>query len=106
MLQGWPGVAFVGESDGTQIGNSAALDRTTAHETLTLQSGGEVQALVTIRQAGNWDAATCEPRTVDGFRVFPPGSRTSLFIGASGPIYEACASTRVQQLTTSALEPL
>jgi hypothetical protein len=102
-LQGWPGISFVGGGDGTQIGNAATLDRATPHPTLTLRPSGEVQTIVTVRQAGDWDSATCHPRVTDGFRVIPPGSRQSLFVGASGPLFEACASTSVHQLSTSAL---
>lgn len=102
-LQGWPGISFVGRGNGTQIGNPAVLDRATPHQTLTLRPGGEVQAVVTVEQAGDWNSATCEPRVSDGFRVIPPGSTQSLFVGASGSIFEACASTSLHQLTTSAL---
>ncbi|MGU3408855.1 DUF4232 domain-containing protein [Microbacterium sp. M1A1_1b] len=102
-LQGWPGVSFVGGGNGTQIGTAATLDRSTPHTTQTLHPGGEVQAIVTIAHAGNWDSATCEPRVIDGFRVIPPGSRQALFVGASGSTFEACASTGVHQLRTSAL---
>lgn len=102
-LQGWPGVSFVGGGNGTQIGNPATLDRATPHPTLSIRPGGEVQAIVTVEAAGNWDSATCHPRVTDGFRVIPPGSRQSLFVGASGSLFESCASTSVHQLTTSAL---
>ena len=102
-LQGWPGVSFVGGGDGAQIGNPATLDRSAPHPTLTLRPGHEVQAVVTVEQSGDWDAATCEPRTTDGFRVIPPGSRQSLFVAASGSLFEACASTSIHQLTTTAL---
>ena len=102
-LQGWPGVSFVGGGTGTQIGNAATLDRSTPHQTLTLRPAGEVQAVVTVEDAGNWDSATCHPRVTDGFRVIPPGSRQSLFVPASGALFESCASTSVHQLTTSAL---
>ncbi|WP_161598170.1 DUF4232 domain-containing protein [Curtobacterium flaccumfaciens] len=102
-LQGWPGISFVGGHNGTQIGNAATLDRATAHQTLPLRPGGEVQAIVTVRQAGDWDSATCHPSVTDGFRVIPPGSTQSLFVGATGSLFEACASTNVHQLTTSAL---
>ncbi|MCJ1714976.1 DUF4232 domain-containing protein [Curtobacterium sp. VKM Ac-2922] len=102
-LQGWPGISFVGGGNGTQIGTAATLDRSTPHTTQTLRPGGEVQAIVTVAHAGNWDSATCEPRVIDGFRVIPPGSRQALFVGASGSTFEACASTGVHQLRTSAL---
>lgn len=102
-LQGWPGVSFVGGGNGTQIGNAATLDRSTPHQTLTLRPSGEVQAVVTVRDAGNWDSATCHPRVTDGFRVIPPGSRQALFVPASGALFESCAAPAVHQLTTSAL---
>jgi hypothetical protein len=102
-LQGWPGVSFVGGGNGTQIGNAATLDRSTPHQTLTLRPSGEVQAIVTVRDAGDWDSATCHPRVTDGFRVIPPGSRQALFVPASGSLFESCAATAVHQLITSAL---
>ena len=104
VLQGWPGVSFVGGGDGTQIGNAATLDRSSPHEAVTLQPGDDVQAILRIVQAGNYPAADCEPTTIDGFRIYPPGSRQSLFVGASGSIFEACASTGVQQLSVGALQ--
>lgn len=102
-LQGWPGVSFVGGGNGTQIGNAATLDRSTPHQALTLRPAGEVQAIVTVRDAGDWDSATCHPRVTDGFRVIPPGSRQALFVPASGALFESCAAPAVHQLTTSAL---
>jgi len=102
-LQGWPGVSFVGGGNGTQIGNAATLDRSTPHQTLTLRPSGEVQAVVTVRDAGDWDSATCHPRVTDGFRVIPPGSRQSLFVPATGALFESCAAPAVHQLSTSAL---
>ncbi|MCY1693769.1 DUF4232 domain-containing protein [Curtobacterium sp. SL109] len=102
-LQGWPGVSFVGGGNGTQIGNAATPDRSTPHQTLTLRPSGEVQAVVTVRDAGDWDSATCHPRVTDGFRVIPPGSRQSLFVPATGALFESCAAPAVHQLSTSAL---
>ncbi|WP_314103107.1 DUF4232 domain-containing protein [uncultured Frigoribacterium sp.] len=102
-LQGWPGVSFVGGGNGTQVGASATLDRGTPHDTQDLAPGGETQALVKITQAGNYDPAECQPTATDGFRIYPPGSVRSIFVGASGSSYEACANAAVQQLSPSAL---
>jgi hypothetical protein len=102
-LQGWPGVSFVGDGNGTQIGASAALDRSSSHETHTLAAGGEVQTIVQIAQTGNYDASECRPQATDGFRVYPPGSLESIFVPASGSSFEACANAQVQQMTVSAL---
>ena len=102
-LQGWPGVSFVGDGNGTQIGASAALDRATPHEAHTLAPGAEVQTIVQIAQTGNYDASECRPQATDGFRVYPPGSLESIFVPASGSSFEACANARVQQMRVSAL---
>lgn len=102
-LQGWPGVSFVGDGNGTQIGASAALDRSSPHEAHTLAPGAEVQTIVQIAQTGNYDAAECRPQATDGFRIYPPGSLESIFVPASGSSFEACANARVQQMTVSAL---
>ena len=55
------------------------------------------------RPGRGFDAATCQPTATDGFRIYPPGSVRSIFVGASGSSFEACANTAVQQLSTSAL---
>jgi len=38
-FQGWPGVSLVGENNGTQIGEPAEFDRSTAHMTVALKPG-------------------------------------------------------------------
>ena len=103
-LQGWPGVSFVGDGDGTQIGASATLDRSSAHPALTLAPQDEVQAILTIAQAANYDDADCRPVTADGFRIYPPGSVESIFVAAGGSLVDACSSTSASQLSVGALQ--
>ncbi|WP_258368560.1 DUF4232 domain-containing protein [Curtobacterium sp. MCBD17_013] len=100
-LQGWPGVSFVGGGDGEQIGAPAELDRTSEHDTVTLGPGAQGQVALKITQAAAYDAAECSPQPADGFRVYPPGSKTSLFIKDTA--YTACASGTVHLLTTGAV---
>ncbi|MDP4332409.1 DUF4232 domain-containing protein [Curtobacterium sp. A7_M15] len=83
-LQGWPGVSLVGNNNGTQIGQPAEFDRSTAHEVVSLKPGTTAVAHFHYVQADAFDQATCKPATGDGFRVYPPGSTTSLFIAATG----------------------
>lgn len=104
-LQGWPGVSFVGGGDGTQLGASATLDRTSEHPTVQIAPGGYAQAILTMVQAGNYDAAECQPQQSEGFRVYPPGSTASLYIGAGGDLFTACTSPSVQQLSVGAVQP-
>lgn len=97
-IQGWPGVSFVGGGNGTQIGASAVLDRSSAHATQTVAPGKAVYALVAIT---GYNADQCDPKTADGLRVYPPGQRTSLFIAHS--YSEAC--TGVDGLRVGAFGP-
>lgn len=83
-LQGWPGVSLVGDNNGTQIGQPAEFDRSTAHAVVSLKPGTTAVAHFHYVQADAFDQATCKPATGDGFRMYPPGSTTSLFIAASG----------------------
>lgn len=79
-LQGWPGVSFVGGGTGTQIGVPANAERSSAHSTVTLTPGGDAYVSTVILFASSVPAEQCKPAQADGFRVFPPGSRASLFI--------------------------
>ncbi|QZN87716.1 DUF4232 domain-containing protein [Cellulomonas sp. C5510] len=102
-LQGWPGVSFVGGGDGEQVGASATLDRSSAHDTVTLDPGGTAHAPLTVSVAQNYPAESCSPVQPDGFRVYPPGSTESLYVPDAD--LEACASPDVTLLTVQALQP-
>lgn len=100
-LQGWPGVSFVGDGNGTQLGKPAAFDRSTPHATVVLQPGGTARAPLKIVQAMNYPEADCKPQKADGFRVYPPGSTESLFVKDDS--VTACTTTTVDLLTVGAL---
>lgn len=100
-LQGWPGVSFVGDGNGTQLGAAATLDRSTPHPTVVLKSGGTAQAPLRITQALNYPEAECQPKQADGFRVYPPGSTASLFVKDAD--FTACTSESVMLLSVGAL---
>lgn len=102
-LQGWPGVSFVGDGNGTQLGAPADFDRSKPHPTVTLQPGGSAQAPLQIVQAMNYDEAQCKPKQADGFRVYPPGSTESLFVKDAD--FTACQSESVKLLTVGGLVP-
>jgi hypothetical protein len=100
-LQGWPGVSFVGDGNGTQLGAAAQFDRSTPHPTVVLKPGGTAQAPLRITQALNYPEADCAPKQADGFRVYPPGSTESLFVKDAG--VTACTKDSVSLLTVGAL---
>ncbi|NUU07123.1 DUF4232 domain-containing protein [Leifsonia sp. C5G2] len=100
-LQGWPGVSFVGDGNGTQLGAAASFDRSKPHPTVVLQPGGTATAPLKITQALNYDEAECKPKAADGFRVYPPGSTESLFVKDAG--VTACTSDTISLLTVGGL---
>ncbi len=77
-LDGHPGVSFVGKGNGTQLGTSA--DRYGKVTKVTLQPGARTTAQVRVVRAGNFGVKQCAPTTADGFRVYPPGSRASVYV--------------------------
>ena len=96
-LEGFPTVEFVGDGDGTQIGDAATQDTATSPvELITLDPGTSAEATLKITTAGN----VCEPVDVDGFRVIPPGSSDAFFVDESS--YDACAGD-VSIMTVSAV---
>jgi hypothetical protein len=101
-LQGWPGVSFVGDGNGTQIGQAAVFDRASPHATVTVAPGATATSVLRIVQAGNYSSADCKPTPADGFRVYPPGQKASVFAAKSG--LTACASKTVSLLTVSGLK--
>lgn len=102
-LQGWPGVSFVGKGNGTQLGAPATFDRSSAHGTVTVAAGSLAHATVLVAQAQ--DYGDCGIATADGFRVYPPGSKQSLFIDAGQLELSACTASNVQQLQVQAIQP-
>lgn len=100
-LQGWPGVSLVGSGNGTQIGSAAKFDRSTSHATITVQPGSAAEATLQYVQADNYERSQCKPAKADGFRVFPPGNKASIF--ASYPSITGCKSTSVSLLTVGGL---
>ncbi|GAA4153980.1 hypothetical protein GCM10022286_01000 [Gryllotalpicola daejeonensis] len=101
-LQGWPGLSLVGKGNGTQLGAAAQLDRTTPHPTVTLAPGARAQAPFTYSNAQVYAPEECNLTDADGFRVYPPGSTTSLFIS---DLLQACTLTTHDLLTVGAFVP-
>lgn len=93
-LKGYPGVSFVGNGTGTQLGAAAARDAGgIAVATVTLAPGASAHSQLSIANAGNYDAATCSPKVADGLRVYPPDETSSLFVAATS--FTACQKTAV-----------
>ncbi|TAM70589.1 MAG: DUF4232 domain-containing protein [Microbacteriaceae bacterium] len=100
-LHGFPGVSFVGQGNGTQLGAAAAEDSSDAMVQNTLQPGGIVQAPLKIVNAQL--QSTCTIVHADGLRVYPPHSFQAVFVQASG--LSACSNTDVSLLTVKPVQP-
>jgi hypothetical protein len=103
-LQGWPGVSFVGDGNGTQLGAAATFDKTSPHGTVTLTSGSSAHATILVADAQNYGDA-CQPTKADGFRVYPPANKQSLFAQNDQLTLTACKSASTPILQVQAFQP-
>ena len=102
-LKGYPGVSFVGNGNGTQLGAAATRDAGgIAVTTVTVAPGASAHSQLSIANAGNYDAATCSPKVADGLRVYPPDQTSSLFVAATS--FTACQKTAVVIISVRPLQ--
>ncbi|NQX11050.1 DUF4232 domain-containing protein [Microbacteriaceae bacterium VKM Ac-2855] len=98
-LEGYPGVSFVGDGNGTQIGDPAGEDPSVAVTTVTLAAGGGTAVShVHGTQPGAYD---CTETQADGIRVYPPHSYESAYVADPLP---ACATAGVVLLQVTPVE--
>jgi hypothetical protein len=97
-LEGYPGVSFVGDGNGTQIGDPAGEDDSVAISTVTLAPGGTAVSHVHGAQPGAYD---CTEVQADGIRVYPPHSYESAYVADPLP---ACATAGVVLLQVTPVE--
>jgi len=101
-IQGFPGVSYVGGSDGHQVG-PAAYREGEKGAPVQLAKGASAYADVGFVNVQNYDTVTCQPQPVRGLRVYPPQETASMFIELSGT---GCASDKIpgNQLTVKTIE--
>jgi hypothetical protein len=106
-IQGVPGVSVVGHGNGTQIGPAATLDRGSPHPTITLQHADSAQAYIDVEVAAAFDTDTCKRIPADGFRIYPPGNKASLFVKDTSALGDgtACSVGNNRQITVNAFIP-
>lgn len=97
---GFPGVSYVGDGNGTQIGAPADWVDRTQSRTLEVQAGGRLVATLREVDASNYPARVCRPRTTDGLRVYPPNQTASAFVAQRGT---GCRNHAVHLLTVTPL---
>lgn len=82
-IQGWPGVSYVGGSNGKQVGESAKRIRPKGGP-IHLQPGKSASADIGLVQVHNFDSGQCKPTSVRGLRVYPPHDTASMFVALKG----------------------
>lgn len=105
-LDGHPGVSAVGDHDGSQIGASATREGESEKSVVLIPNGhatATVQA-VNIGDNGGPLGDSCDPVPADGWRIYPPGSKKSVYVEQDGLM--ACASDDVDWLKVSVVEPV
>lgn len=102
VIQGFPGVSYVGGDDGHQVGPAAYRDGTKG-PAITLNPGESAHATVGFVNVHNYDEATCQPQPVRGLRVYPPQETASIYLEMPST---GCGSDKIpgNQLTVKTIE--
>ena len=77
---GYPGVSYVGDGNGTQIGAPAVRTDAAAVASYVLTAGQRLRSPLDEVNALNFPKARCHPAHVDGFRVYVPNSTRAKFV--------------------------
>jgi hypothetical protein len=85
-LYGFPGVSAIGRNGG-QLGRAASRDHADRIRLVTLRRGATAHVLLRIVDVANFPAASCDPGTAVGLRVYPPNDRRSVEVPFS---FRAC----------------
>lgn len=94
-IRGYGGLSYVGGGDGTQIGASATRSAGTVR-TVVLSRGAKAVSEVQESVSKNYSVGACQPRKVDGLRVYVPGATASKYVAHPTT---GCASTRIHLLS-------
>lgn len=93
-VQGYGGLSFVKHRGGRQVG-APATRTPSPRPKVILAPGASVVSEVAITSTGPYDAATCRPTPVAGFRLFVPDATVSKFVRFPTT---TCANTSLHML--------
>ena len=79
VLYGFPGVSWVTNIAGHQIGSPASRETSYSSVTVTLAPGSVAHAVIQIADAGNFPSSICTPVTAHWLRIIPPDQYSSLY---------------------------
>lgn len=93
-MVGYPGVSIVAGDRSSQIGAAAERDPSVQPVPVVLAPRTDTTFVLRVTQALNYPATTCQPQDAYGYRIYPPGSRTTLFL--ADPDLKGCANPAVR----------
>lgn len=79
VIQGFPGLSYVGGADGHQVG-AAAVRVGNKGAAITLNKGATASTSIGFVNVQNFETVTCQPQPVRGLRIYPPQETASMFI--------------------------
>lgn len=91
-LLGYPGVSAV-DSAGHQLGAPADRRPGATPTAQVVAPGASTSFVLQASNVANLDPASCRPVDAAGYRIYPPGSRTSVVLPVAGG--RACTTTAV-----------
>lgn len=100
-MYGYPGVAMDAGVPVTPVGLASVEDPATPRELVTLSPHGTAEALLQIKEAADYPAATCKLVATQWLQVIPPNQYVPIYLGYTS---HTCAGP-VQILTVDAVRP-
>ena len=83
LMRGFPGVSYVTGDSGSQVGAPATRSGSIG-SSITLAPNATASSVVTVTDVAVFDASSCQPTPVRGFRVYAPDDTASMFIARDG----------------------
>ena len=78
-LYGYPGVSFVTNPAGSQLGQAARRNPAAAATMVTLAPGAMAHATLQVATAGDYSRHACTPVTAHWLKIFPPDQLTAIY---------------------------
>jgi hypothetical protein len=103
VLVGFPGVSYVGNGNGQQVGAPAVRDGGIGSQ-VTLKPGQLASSIVGMVDISVFDPAVCKPTPVAGFRVYPPDETASMFVALQNGAMGCAGTTPDPQLKVQTIK--
>ena len=85
-ISGFPAVSWVTSENGTLVNDPFKHAKLTpgTNKTITLAPGQQARAVLVTKDSSKVSKSKCDPVSVRGYRITPPGETAAIFVSASG----------------------